>query len=48
MPLKDKIQLFEKKVEDTYDKESKQRFALEKEIKTSSQSVPEIGSLKMK
>jgi len=33
-PLGEKIQLFEKKVEDTYDKESKQRFALEKEIKT--------------
>jgi len=32
-PLGEKIQLFEKKVEDTYDKESKQRFALEKEIK---------------
>jgi len=32
-PLGDKIQLFEKRVEDTYDKESKQRFALEKEIK---------------
>ena len=33
-PLGEKILLFEKKVEDTYDKESKQRFALEKEIKT--------------
>ena len=33
-PLGEKIQLFEKKVEDTYDKESKQRFALEKELKT--------------
>jgi DNA recombination protein RmuC len=32
-PLGDKIQAFEKRVEDTYDKESKQRFALEKEIK---------------
>ncbi|HHX81857.1 MAG TPA: DNA recombination protein RmuC [Pseudomonadaceae bacterium] len=32
-PLGEKIQLFEKKVEDTYDRESKQRFALEKEIK---------------
>jgi DNA recombination protein RmuC len=32
-PLGEKIQLFEKKVEDTYDKESKQRFALEREIK---------------
>lgn len=33
-PLGEKIQLFEKKVEETYDKESKQRFALEKEIKS--------------
>lgn len=32
-PLGDKIRDFEKKVEDTYDKESKQRFSLEKEIK---------------
>lgn len=32
-PLSEKIQLFEKKVEETYDRESKQRFALEKEIK---------------
>lgn len=32
-PLGEKIQAFEKRVEDTYDKESKQRFALEKEIK---------------
>lgn len=32
-PLGEKIQLFEKKVDDTYDRESKQRFALEKEIK---------------
>jgi DNA recombination protein RmuC len=33
-PLGDKIQLFEKKVEDTYGKEAQQRFALEKEIKS--------------
>ena len=33
-PLGEKIQLFEKKVEETYDKESKQRFALEKEIRS--------------
>jgi DNA recombination protein RmuC len=32
-PLGDKIKEFEKKVEETYDKESKQRFSLEKEIK---------------
>jgi DNA recombination protein RmuC len=32
-PLSDKIRDFEKKVEETYDKESKQRFSLEKEIK---------------
>ena len=31
-PLGEKIKEFEKKVEDTYDKESKQRFSLEKEI----------------
>jgi DNA recombination protein RmuC len=33
-PLGDKLQQFEKKVEDTYDKEAKQRFSLEKEIKS--------------
>ncbi len=32
-PLSEKIQGFEKKVEDTYDKESKQRFSLEQQIK---------------
>ena len=32
-PLSEKIKDFEKKVDDTYDKESKQRFSLEKEIK---------------
>ncbi len=32
-PLGEKIRDFEKKVEETYDKESKQRFSLEKEIK---------------
>jgi DNA recombination protein RmuC len=32
-PLGEKIKEFEKKVDDTYDKESKQRFSLEKEIK---------------
>ena len=33
-PLGEKIREFEKKVEATYDKESKQRFSLENEIKT--------------
>jgi DNA recombination protein RmuC len=33
-PLGEKIRDFEKKVEDVYDKESKQRFSLENEIKT--------------
>jgi DNA recombination protein RmuC len=33
-PLNEKIKDFEKKVEDTYDKESKQRFSLEREIKS--------------
>lgn len=33
-PLGERIQTFEKKVEDTYGKEAQQRFALEKEIKT--------------
>jgi len=32
-PLHDKIRQFEKRVEDTYDKESKERFSLAKEIK---------------
>ena len=32
-PLGERIRDFEKKVEETYDKESKQRFSLEKEIK---------------
>jgi DNA recombination protein RmuC len=33
-PLQDKISQFQKRVEDTYDKESKERFSLEKEIKS--------------
>lgn len=32
-PLGERIRAFEKKVEETYDRESKQRFALEREIK---------------
>ncbi|PCH60900.1 MAG: DNA recombination protein RmuC [SAR86 cluster bacterium] len=31
-PLQERIQLFEKKVEETYDKESKERFSLAKEV----------------
>jgi len=33
-PLGEKLKTFEKKVEDTYDKEAQQRFSLEKEIKS--------------
>ncbi|MAY02117.1 MAG: DNA recombination protein RmuC [Gammaproteobacteria bacterium] len=33
-PLNEKIRTFEKKVEETYDKESKQRFLLQEQIKT--------------
>lgn len=33
-PLNEKIKEFQKRVEETYDKESKQRFSLEKEIKS--------------
>jgi DNA recombination protein RmuC len=33
-PLGERIQAFEKRVEETYDRESKQRFALEREIKS--------------
>ena len=33
-PLQEKIQHFEKKVEDTYDRESKERFSLAREIKS--------------
>jgi DNA recombination protein RmuC len=33
-PLNEKIKDFEKRVEETYDKESKQRFSLEREIKS--------------
>jgi DNA recombination protein RmuC len=36
-PLGEKIRDFEKRVEDTYDKESKERFSLVKEIKTLSE-----------
>ncbi len=33
-PLNEKIQLFEKKVEETYDRESKERFSLAREIRS--------------
>lgn len=33
-PLREKIQQFEKKVEDTYDREAKERFSLAREIKS--------------
>lgn len=33
LPLRDRIRDFEKKVEETYDKESRQRFSLEKEVR---------------
>ena len=33
-PLNDKIQLFEKKVDETYDRESKERFSLAREIRS--------------
>jgi len=39
-PLREKIQQFEKKVEETYDRESKERFSLAKEIK----SLQELNS----
>ena len=42
-PLQDKIRQFEKRVEDTYDKESKQRFALEREIKQLQQMNTQIS-----
>jgi DNA recombination protein RmuC len=42
-PLGEKIREFEKKVEETYDKESKQRFSLEKEIKSLSEMNRQIS-----
>ncbi len=42
-PLSEKIQGFEKKVEDTYDKESKQRFSLEQQIKQLQQANVQIS-----
>jgi DNA recombination protein RmuC len=42
-PLSDKIKDFEKKVEDTYDKESKQRFSLESEIRSLRQLNTQIS-----
>jgi DNA recombination protein RmuC len=43
-PLGEKIREFEKKVEETYDKESKQRFSLEKEIKNLTELNQQISS----
>jgi len=42
-PLGEKLRDFEKKVEETYDKESKQRFSLEKEIKNLSDLNQQIS-----
>ena len=42
-PLGEKIHAFEKKVEETYDKESKQRFSLEREIKNLSDLNQQIS-----
>lgn len=42
-PLSEKIRDFEKRVEETYDKESKQRFSLEKEIKHLAELNQQIG-----
>jgi len=42
-PLGEKIREFEKKVEETYDKESKQRFSLEKEIRNLSDLNQQIS-----
>ncbi len=43
-PLGEKIREFEKKVEDTYDKESKQRFSLEKEIRNLAELNQQISA----
>jgi len=42
-PLGEKIREFEKRVEETYDKESKQRFSLEKEIRNLAELNQQIG-----
>ena len=42
-PLGEKIRDFEKKVEETYDKESKQRFSLEKEIRSLAEMNKQIS-----
>ncbi|MDP4281524.1 MAG: DNA recombination protein RmuC [Bacteroidota bacterium] len=42
-PLGEKIKDFEKKVEETYDRESKQRFSLEKEIKNLAEQNQQIS-----
>lgn len=43
-PLGEKIREFEKKVDDTYDKESKQRFSLEKEIQRLAEMNQQIST----
>lgn len=43
-PLGDKIREFERKVDETYDKESKQRFSLEKEIKSLAELNQQIST----
>ncbi len=43
-PLGERIKEFEKKVDETYDKESKQRFSLEKEIKNLADLNQQISS----
>jgi len=42
-PLSEKIRDFEKKVEDTYENESKKRFSLEKEIKNLAELIQQIS-----
>jgi DNA recombination protein RmuC len=42
-PLRENLKEFEKKVDETYDKESKQRFSLEKEIKTLAEMNQQIS-----
>lgn len=42
-PLGEKIQSFQKKVEETYDRESKERFSLEKEIRNLSELNQQIS-----
>jgi DNA recombination protein RmuC len=43
-PLRERLKDFEKKVDETYDKESKQRFSLEKEIRTLAEMNQQISA----